>query len=58
MGGFSPLLDGGGLQFHATAGGAVGLGQDQGNLKTGGVQSFDSDSGELRGTGKNDAHGA
>ena len=32
------LLDGGRLQLHAAAGRAVGLGQDQGNLKTGGVE--------------------
>ena len=53
-----PLLDGGGLQLHAPAGGAVGLAQDQRNFKTGAMQPGKRHSGKFRSTGKNNTHGA
>ena len=53
-----PLLDGRGVQLHAAPGGPVGLGQHQRNVKTGGQQLGQGDTGEFGGTGKNDTHGA
>ena len=50
------LLDGRGLQFHAPAGGAVGLGQHQGHLETRGEQALERDTREFRRAGKDDFH--
>mmetsp|Transcript_6682 Transcript_6682/g.27948 ORF Transcript_6682/g.27948 Transcript_6682/m.27948 type:complete len:400 (+) Transcript_6682:401-1600(+) len=50
------LLDGRGLQLHAAAGRAVGLGQHQGHREAGAQQRVQRDGRELGRTGKNDSH--
>lgn len=51
------LLDGGRLQLHAPAGGAVGLGEHEGNFGARGEQAFQGHPGELGRARENDLHG-
>ena len=51
------LLDGRGLEFHATAGGPVGLAQHQNDLETRAVQALQGHAGEFGRTRKNELHG-
>ena len=52
----SVLLHGRGLQFHAATGGAIGLGQHQGDVMASLVQCGQRRLGKRRGTGEHDAH--
>src|SRR6185369_1799542 len=49
------LLDRGGLQLHAATGRAIGLRQDQRNLKAGAIQALERHPCELRGSREDDA---